>query len=331
MKRLAGVAVAILLSASSGSAQSYLVVVTGLGGEPRYRTVFHEWATTLIDAAQSTYGLPRSHILYLAESAEVDPGRIDGRSTKDNIERALEDLAQRIEPEAQVFILLIGHGAAREGESRFNLPGPDMTATDFASLLARFTSQTIVFVNAASASGNFISALSGANRAVITATKSGFERNETIFARYFVKAFAEDVADVDKNERVSILEAFEYARREVARLFESEGRLLTEHALLDDNADGEGSRIPDADGADGGLARTLFLTRASDASTVPRATADPELAELYRDLAQLEAQIADLRANKAQMDTMLYESELERLLLDLALKSRAIREREGGR
>ncbi len=319
----------LCMAVRSAAAQSHLIVISGLGGEPKYSEAFHRWAVTLMDAAVDRYGLPESNVIYVAETIDRDPTRISARSTQENVERALTDVAQRAGPDDQVFIFLIGHGNVRDGEARLNLPGPDMTAADFAKLLEAFPSQKIIFVNTASASGDFIQALAGVNRAIITATKSGYERNETVFAEYFVQAFSEDGADIDKDERVSVLEAFNYARRETMRLYEAGDRLLTEHALLDDNADGEGSAEPDPRESDGQLAQSLFLVAATGTpeSVNP---ASPELAALYREKQALEEQIAALRARKDELNAEAYEQQLEDLLVELIFKTRAIRELEGG-
>lgn len=314
--------------AAPAAAQTHLVVITGLSGEPRYAVAFHDWATTLIDAAEARWDVPKSNVVYLAENVETDPSRISARSTRENIESAFSDLAGRAGPDDQIFVLLIGHGTMRDGESRFNLPGPDMTPADFDALLEAFPTQGIVFVNAASASGEFIAELSAENRTIITATRSGAERNQTTFAAYFVEAFAGDGADVDKDEHVSALEAFNYARREVARVYESDGRLLTEHALLDDNGDGEGSSEPGPQEADGRLARTLFLSGGTGLVTAGAVPSDPRLAELYEEKRRLEEEVAALRLRKDEMDPAVYDRQLEELLVELALNTRAIRELE---
>ena len=319
--------VALLAPAPAAAQQSFLLVVSGLSGEPRYAEVFHAWATKMLGAAEARWGLPEENVVYLAEKTDRDPNRIPARSTRENVEGAFRDIAQRAGPDDQVFILLIGHGTTRDGEAFVNLPGPDMSAADFAKLLDLLPTQRVVFVNAASASGNFISVLSGQNRTVITATRSGYEKNETIFAGFFVEAYAGEGADVDKDDRVSVLEAFNFARREVARVYESDGLLLTEHALLDDDADGEGSAEPDPQGGgEGRLARTLFLT--GGAAVGAQTPSDPRLAALYEEKRALEEEIAALRQRKDELDTATYERELERLLVDLALKTREIRELE---
>jgi hypothetical protein len=278
----------------------------------------------MLDAARQRFGLSDSASIYLAEDPTRDPERIRGKSTRANVQQTLTELAARARPGDQVFILLIGHGSQQADEPRFNLPGPDITASDFARLLKRFRSQRVAFVNASSASGDFIPALSGKNRVIITATKTGLERNETLFARFFVEAFAGGGADVDKDGRVSLLEAFDYARREVAREYEEGSRLLTEHAQLDDNGDGRGSGVPDPRTADGALSRRLFLS--AGRGTVASVASNPAVAALVRDRDAIEARIDDLRKRKEKMDAAAYDQALETLLVELALKDRAIRE-----
>jgi hypothetical protein len=285
-----------------------------------------------MDAARQRIGLPASNVTYLAEDPSRDPVRITEKSSRDGIGRVLADLATRAGPNDVIFILLIGHGAVRGDETLFNLPGPDLSGAGLDSLLAAFPTQRIVVVNTAPASGGFVQALSGPNRTVVTATKSKFEENDAVFGGFFVAAFAEDVADTDKDDRVSILEAFDYARREVARVYDDDNRLLTEHALLDDNGDGEGSTEPDAQESDGALARRTFLTAGAVAmGGAAEGSDDPVLATLLQAKADLEARIERLRQRKDQMDPQAYENALEELVVELAQKDREIRQRTGSR
>ena len=305
-----------LLDASVQAAgASYLLIITGLGGEDSYRERFHEWALRMQDAATERLGVPEDHIWYLAEKPDKAAGRIHAKSTKENVAGILKDLAERASRGDQVYVLLIGHGSYRSEESRFNLPGPDITAEEFSTLLAPFSTQQVVFVNTASASGSFAKALSGENRVVVTATKSGVERNETVFGGYFVQAYAEDGADVNKDDRVSVAEAFEYARLQVARFYEEENRLQTEHAVLED----QDSR-----------AASAFLS-GDRRSIGEEVVDDPELAVLNEEVRSLEDRIEILKRQKDAMASDLYMKELETLLLELAKKKRALRELENNK
>jgi len=318
----------LVLGASRASAQAtHILVITGLGGDPAHSETFKDWADRFIDAAVERHGVPAESVVYLAEKPDGD-ARTHARSTSDNVRQAVAELSLRAEPGDPVFILLIGHGSYSGGESHFNLPGPDLSAADFALLLDQLSEQTVAFINVSSASGGFVEALSGEDRTIITATKTGMERNEALFGGYFVDAFAQEGADLDKDERVSLLEAFQFARQEVARAYELDNRLLTEHAMLDDNGDGKGSGDPGIGQADGALAQTMFLMSA--AAAAERSTDDPEFQRLYEERAALQRRIDELRALRDQMDPERYEAQLEELLVDLALKNREIRAREGG-
>ncbi len=309
-------------------AQTYLVIVSGIGGEPVYQERFLVWSAALADAARDRLGIAEDRVTLLGEQPERNP-RIRDRSTRANVDAVLTDLAARAEPHACIVIVLIGHGSTVGGDARINLPGPDMRAEDLAAILAGFPTQQIVVVNLSSASGDWIAPLSGDRRVVVTATRSGTERDESLFGGYFVAALTADDADTDKDGRVSILEAFEYAKTEVARVYEQQNRLLSEHALLDDDGDGRGSHEIDPASGDGARSRSVFLAADSAASSRPT-TDDPELRALYAERERLEEAVTALRARKASMDPTGYEAELEGLLLALARTNRDIRTREGG-
>ena len=321
-----------LLATPVAAQQTYILVITGLSGDPAYAEEFHQWATTLIDAARDRYELPAENVIYLAEKTELDPARIGDRSTRENVERAFATIAERAQPNDHVLVLLIGHGSYSNGESRFNLPGRDLTAQDYARLLEPLGSQQVAFVNAATASGGFIEVLSGEGRTVVTATRSGGQWNATVFGGYFVEAFAdgEEESDQNKDGRVSVLEAFEYAVAQVARVYESDGRLQTEHALLDDNGDGEGTREPDplVTATDGALARTLFIS-AGDGTGIAGLPDDPALRALYQERLEIQEQVEALQATRGGTDETRYQAEMETLLVAMALKSREIRAMEG--
>jgi hypothetical protein len=308
------VAFAAGLAVSASAEQSHLVIVVGLGGEPKYTEAYHQLAVSMVGAAEKKMGLSAANIAYLGEKA-ADPALAvyRGRSTRENVARALGEVAARAHAGDLVMILLIGHGSFQGGQSLFNLPGPDMSAADFEPLLQRLSAQRIVLVNTASASGEFTKVLAGKDRTIVTATKSGMEGNDTEFARYFVEAFTEDKADADKDGRVSVLEAFDYAHHEVERFYEKGHRLLTEHAVL-------------ADG--GGMARALFLGSSSGVPVAGGTATDPKLTELVQRRRELEEKIAALRSRKPQMASAEYEEALEKLLLDLARSEDAIRRHE---
>lgn len=300
--------------------ETHLLIVAGLGGGEPYNDSFHNWSASLHSAAEKRLGIARSRLHYLGEKPERDAGRIDGAATRDSLAKVFGEMAQQAQPEDSIFVILFGHGSGQGDETRFNLKGPDPTARDFATWLGAFPTQRVVFVNAASASGDFQKTLAAKNRIIVTSTKSSQERNEAIFGQYFSEALTGESADSDKNGRVSILEAFEWTKAQVASEYQKTRRLLTEHAVLED-------------GAQGALARATFLggTTDEDETQVPPsgagATTTPALATLTREKRTLESRIEALKVQRAQGSVTAsdYAKELEALLLDLALKNEEIR------
>ena len=326
LRRMLTAAALACTAASTAAAQSHLLIVSGLGGERQYSDAFYEWSIMMADAARTRHGIAADRIIYLAEDPARDPVRIQGKSTGAEITEAIRRIGRTSAPGDQVFILLIGHGTATSQDSKFSIPGADLGTKEFAALLDSLRGRKVAFVNASTASGEFAAALSGKDRAIVTATKTGFERNEVLFPRFFVRAYAADGADTDKDGRVSLLEAFEYARTEVARTYEEGNKLMTEHALLEDNGDKTGSQAPDAKKGDGSVARSMFL---APAISTAAANANPRLAALYKERQAIEDRLAELRRLKDVTPPAQYEAQLEQLLVDLAMKTQEIRAMEG--
>ncbi len=338
MKRLALVTVLAAMATQPFIARSlrgqdtHLVIVAGLGGAPEITERFHGWASQMATAATERYGLLPESVIYLGERLELDPELVDGVSRKEAVQEAIEALSDRVAAEDHVFILLIGHGSYDGTKSSINLPGPDMSADEFNLLLGLFPTQRISFVNTASASGEFVNTLSGPNRTIVTATRTGGERNETMFGGFFVQAYANEEADLDKDGRISVGEAFTFATAGVQGAYEAEGRLATEHALLDDNGDGEGSGELEPEAGDGALASFFILRgpRAVGRSATGELPEDPDLRALYIEKAEIEQRVEALRMRRNEMDPEAYDNQLEEILLELALKNREIRTKEGG-
>ncbi len=313
--------------------QTHLLVIVGLGGDPTFTEQFHGWAASLIDVATSRYGIPADNVTYLGEKIEIDPELIADRSTRDNVAAAIQGIADQSTPADHVAIVFFGHGSFTD-VARLNLPGRDPSAEEFAGFLEHLGDRRITFVNTASASGPFVEALSAEGRVIMTATKTGRQWNAAVFGGYFVDAFTagEEEADQNKDQRISMLEAFTYARLKVTDDFEAEGTLQTEHALLDDNGDGVGVDQPDPLTGDGRLARTLFLTSGEDVAASRMAFPDdPELRVLYEERTALEARVEALRVLRSGSTEGQYAEELQTVLVELALTGREIRQLEQDR
>jgi hypothetical protein len=309
--------------------ETHLVVISGLGGDPEYQEMFVDWGLTLMDAAAAS-GIPAENAIYLAEDPSVAPGRIQGRSTREDVQRVLEGIATGTPTDDRVLIVLIGHGSGEGEESRVALPGgPSLRATEYALLLERLAPRTVALVNVASASGDFIPVLAGEGRIVVTATRSSRQRNATLFGGYFADAFTGGKADADRDGRVSVLEAFEYARQETDRYYNDRGLIIPETALLEDRLDGEGVEAAGGDTGVGLLAQRFFLESVVPGDIEGDGPTAERLRELYLERARIEDEIAGLQQRQSTLEPDAYRAALEGLLVQLAEIGNEIRTLEG--
>jgi hypothetical protein len=242
------------------------------------------------------------------------------KATRENVRGALGELRKRMTKDDQLVVLLIGHGTSLDGdEAKFNLVGPDLSATEWGELLRPLPGR-LVFVNTTGASFPFLRKLAAKGRVVLTSTDAAAQQFETVFPEFFIKAFDDPAADLDRNGRVSVWEAFTYASAAVRQWFEQKGQLPTERPLLDDTGTGIGREAQNP-GADGAIARVTYL----EPDAVLALPADTAIAALMRRRAELENLLEELKARKESLPPDRYDAELEKLLVEIARISAQIR------
>lgn len=275
----------LFLAASTLHGTTFYVTVAGLGGEPDYEQRFALLATD-------------TEKLLTEKGGDIKVETFKGASaTKANLTASLQRIAQAAKPQDAFVLMMIGHGSF-DGEYKFNLPGPDISATELAVLLNKIPAGRQLVVNMTSASGGSLDALKSNNRVIITATKTGTEKNATVFARFWVEALRDPSADIDKNGSISALEAFQFADRKTKAFYEEQKRIATEHPVLQDN--NKAAAFP-----------VLRLTAAT-------AVTDPAKQALQAKRDEIESQIDQLKYQKALMPADQYKAQLTKLLLDLA-------------
>ncbi len=222
----------------------------------------------------------------------------------------LEQRLSRSKPEPSLWLVLIGHGTFDGREAKFSAEGPDFDVKQLSDWLKPLK-QEVAIIHTASASGGFLKTLSGKARIVITSTKSP---DEVFYAR-FGEHFAEAIgglaeADLDQDKQVSLLEAFRHASKAAATFYENEGRLATEHALIDDNGDGVGTRYETIDGAaDGERAAQMVLVLSED---------EQKLTETQRSARDgLERELKSLKEQRTKLKDDEYYTKLEALMRKL--------------
>lgn len=295
-------------SLAEANPRTSLVLVVGAGGEADYDEAFARWAAKWQRAGA-------------AGDAQVTTIGLDG-----NAPTSLEQFRSALEKEpaassAPLWIVLLGHGTWGMREARFNLRGDDLSVNEYAKLLQRFQ-RPLVLINAFSSSGAFLAPLAGPNRIVVTGTKAGGESNYSRFGQYLADAIADPAADLDHDGQTSLLEAWLSGAQRVTDFYKSEGRLATEHSLLDDNGDGRGTpadwfrglqvvkKAAKAAEPDGLRAHQIHLVPSEAERNFP--------APLREQRDALELELARLRETKGTTAEAKYYQELETLLLRLA-------------
>ncbi len=316
--RWAAAALLALAMQSAAADQRFVLVVSGLGGEPVYRERFQRWAVSLVETLRDRFDVPAAQVRWLAEPG-VDSELVDGVSEKSRVVAEIAGIAERSGPGDLVLVVMIGHGTALGERALFNLPGPDLAPHELAAVLEPLAERKLAVINAAPSSAAFLAPLSAPGRVVITATSTAAENQHTRFAGFFIEALAGDAADADKDGAVSLLEAFHYVHRRLETAYRDEQRIQTEHPQLDDDGDGVGSASPTADAGDGIIAHRLVLSTGAGEDDTPAKLALNVAARALVDL------VERLKREKPVMPAQRYREELERLLVELALNRRAYR------
>jgi len=282
-------------------AATYYVVVAGLGREADYEQRFTAAAKDLdriFGAAGST-----AHVYTLAGA----------QATAKQLAETLSAVARAAKVDDDFALILIGHGSFDGAEYKFNLVGPDVTAREIAAMCDRIVARRQLIVDTTSASGGAVEVLERPGRAVIAATKSGTEKNATVFARYWVEALEDPTADTDKSDSVSAMEAFRYAAKKTAAFYDSQKRLATEHAVFNDT--GRGEPVRESGNGQGMLMSSFTLLRIG---TNQQAANDPAKRALLDRKDELEQRIDTLKYQKAAMDPQDYKKQLTDALVELA-------------
>jgi hypothetical protein len=297
-------------SGDPNAERSTVIVVVGAAGADKYGAQFVKWAQ-LWEQACSKGG---------AKFISIGLSEVQNPDDRTTLQQTLASEIQQTN--AVLWLVLIGHGTFDGRTAKFNLRGSDISADDLAEWLKPVI-RPLVLINTASSSAPFLSILSGPQRVVITATKSGYEQNYTRFGEYLAGAIAEPKADLDKDGQTSLLEAFLIASHRVDEFYLAAGRLVTEHALLDDNGDGLGTRadwfrgVRPVQTAENGAALDGY--RAHQFHLVHSEAENKMPLELRAKRDKLELEVMALRDSRDKFSEEEYLSRLEKMLYDIAL------------
>ncbi len=344
--------------AQSPNVQRDICVVIGAEGQSEYGEAFRAWAKRWQDAfampvandskpdkSSTDESKTEDSQIESADNASTQFLLIDGTNkeesahskSSDHLSQLLkwierETLSTTEPPSQERWLVLIGHGThdptQKTGASKFNLQGPDISSEMLVNAMNKASESPgnqpatkWIIVNCSSCSGPFINALSGPNRIIITATKSGSEQNFARFGDYFSQSLSNSKADLDHDKSISLLEAFLIASNETNSFYTNDGRLASEQSLLDDNGDKRGTPASFFQGVrpvkapadnltlDGLLAKRTVLFALPNAAQI-NATQQIKIEEI-------ENKIETLREKKKELSDDDYYEQLEKLFRDI--------------
>ena len=326
--------VSMLISEVSGQAvfgtgERYALIVGGVGGLEKFSTKYFEQTNRLYRLLVDSLHYKPEHVTYLLEDTNHPAAKIDAIASAKNVRKYLNRLAKVLTKQDQLLVVLIGHGSFDGQWSKFNLVGPDLRDIDYAQMLGKLQAGKIIFIDTSGASGPFVTKLSAKNRVIVTATKNGLQHHETTFAGFLLDALHSDAADINKDKRISVSEAFKFARASQDTWYAEKHRIRAEHPLLDDNGDGEGSQFLDERSKDGRFAKNVYLGPVAGQyeNVVQRGKSGNQSPEdkLVRKKVNLEHKIETLKSQKNQLPPEEYAKKLETYLIELAKTNRKLK------
>jgi hypothetical protein len=303
----------------------WAIIIAGVSGDPELQKAYLEEVRDLRATLEDSLKFRREQVIVLFDDPALDPDLIQHKSTRESLELVCRNLKSSVRSEDLVFVFIEGHGDHNGKEYKLNLVGPDPTGYELAEMLYSIPARRFIVANMTNCSGGSLAAMSQKGKVVLTATKSGMEKNLTHTGRFLVEALKAGNADRDKDGRVSILEAFNYASQKVGEYYSDQGNLQTEHPILDDRGDGVGHAVPSAENGQGLLAKTTFMD--AGAPALAGGKLGPEDQALVHEVQELERQIEALKYAKADMQEAEYEKQLETLLLKLARTNAELRKK----
>ncbi len=298
----------------------YALLIAGLGGTQEYTEKFHSYLYDARKTLIEKFQFPEEAIFVLADSRSEEENYINEISSAENITAYCSTLSGKVTENDDVYIILFGHGSYDGKNAMLNIPRKDLKDSDYAGLLDPINAYKIVFINTTSCSGPFIAHLTAPNRIIITATKSGTERTDTVFPRFLIEAMSSSVSDWDRNGDISVLEIYRYAAESTIRWYEESNHLATEHSLLEDTGDNSAYGIEElAKSGEGNFSGTTYLLEKSiTLLSAVSSEGDSVLVKLFNEKKLVDRAISTLQTEKVNYPEQEYYEKLEPLLIRLS-------------
>jgi len=243
------------------SGKTYVLIVSGINKDPKERRAKDRAVTDLRRFFLDVAGIKpdRLGLLVDRESTVRNGSKI---STAENIKERMNTIAAAVKPEDRFIFYYTGQANIVADKLRLNLPGADITHEKLSEWINGIKASSMLIVLDCPGAGLAVKAVAGKGRIVIGACTAE-QHYSTKFSEYFVPALLDEKTDADGDGRISLLEAFTSACRDLDDFYRRQSLLTTETPVLEDNGDGTASRQPwryEQDKTDGLAASRFFFS-----------------------------------------------------------------------
>jgi hypothetical protein len=242
--------------------KTYAVIVSGINKDPKEEQTKDHAITNLRLFLLNNAGIEPNRLAIL--TGRPSPTHKDSKlSTADNLNKQINTFAASIRPADRFIFYYVGQANVVAEKLRLNLPGPDITHEQLAIWTKEIKASLMLIVLDCPGAGLAVKALAGKNRIIIGACMEE-QVYSTQFSQYFIPALTDLRSDADSDGKISVLEAFTVAARQLDDSYRRQNLLQTETPILEDNADGVPSLQPwryREDNTDGLVASICFLSR----------------------------------------------------------------------
>ncbi|UCG46466.1 MAG: hypothetical protein JSU94_13285 [Phycisphaerales bacterium] len=241
---------------------TFVLIVGGILKDPAEQQTADRAAADLGRFFLETNALdhPRLRIL-TGPNSRIRPGPTISTSTAANLRQAIKTFGASARPQDRFVFYYVGQANIVGDHLRFNLPGPDVTHRQLAEWINTIPAGSKLIVLDCPGAGLAAGTMAARGRIIVCACTAE-QPYATRFSEYFVPALLQTESDTDSDGRISLLEAFTRAAKQIDDWYRSHGLLKTETAVLEDNGDGTPSPQPwryRQENADGLAASKFFL------------------------------------------------------------------------
>ena len=240
---------------------TYAMIIGGINKDPRERLAKDKVVINLRRFFLNNAKLKPARLSVLvADNSSLGKG--SNISNTENLKETIKTLAAVVQPGDRFIFYYVGQANIVAGKLRLNLPGKDITHEQLAEWMNRIRASSMLFVLDCPGAGLAVKAMTGQGRIIIGACTAE-QHYSTRFSEYFVPSLVDSKSDTDSDGKVSLLEAFTFASKQLDDWYFRQLLLKTETPILEDNADGFPSRQPwryKQDKTDGREASKFFLS-----------------------------------------------------------------------